>query len=274
MWRELTIISNNIKNNPIGFFDSGVGGLTVLKQLRELMPQENCIYFGDTKNMPYGEKNKDQLIKFSEGIFNFLGKQGVKAVVMACNTTSATVYDSLKDNFDYKIYPIIQSVTQILAELPVKKLGILATHATINSHAYKNGIQKINPDIEVIEHACPEWVKIVEDKLEDCPESISAIKKDLDKILSSTPDKIVLGCTHYPYLINILKEFAPEDMFINPATAFAKYIKKDLENEGLASTAAGHGREIYYVSGKPENFQTAASIFYPVKELPEQIILN
>lgn len=177
MWRELTIISNNIKNNPIGFFDSGVGGLTVLKQLRELMPQENCIYFGDTKNMPYGEKNKDQLIKFSEGIFNFLGKQGVKAVVMACNTTSATVYDTLKDNFDFKIYPIIQSVTQILAELPVKKLGILATHATINSHAYKNGIQKINPDVEVIEHACPEWVKIVEGKLEDRPESISAIKK-------------------------------------------------------------------------------------------------
>lgn len=274
MWRELTIISNNIKNNPIGFFDSGVGGLTVLKQLRELMPQENCIYFGDTKNMPYGEKNKDQLIKFSEGIFNFLGKQGVKAVVMACNTTSATVYDTLKDNFDFKIYPIIQSVTQILAELPVKKLGILATHATINSHAYKNGIQKINPDVEVIEHACPEWVKIVEGKLEDRPESISAIKKDLDKVLSSTPDKIVLGCTHYPYLINILKEFAPEDMFINPATAFAKYIKKDLENKVLASTASGHGREIYYVSGKPENFQTAASIFYPVNELPEQIILN
>ena len=166
----------------------------------------------------YGEKNKDQLIKFSEGIFNFLGKQGVKAVVMACNTTSATVYDTLKDNFDFKIYPIIQSVTQILAELPVKKLGILATHATINSHAYKNGIQKINPDVEVIEHACPEWVKIVEGKLEDRPESISAIKKDLDKVLSSTPDKIVLGCTHYPLLKRTIgREVGENVKLVNPA---------------------------------------------------------
>lgn len=274
MWRELTITSNNIKNNPIGFFDSGVGGLTVLKQLRAIMQCEDCIYFGDTKNMPYGEKSKEQLISFSDKIFKFLGTKRVKAVVMACNTTSATTYETLKNNYDFKIYPIIQSVTQILAQMPVKRLGVLATHATINSHAYKNGIQKINPNIEIIEHACPEWVKIVEERRENDTASFSAIRADLEEVLQQKPDKIVLGCTHYPYLINQLKEFAAEEMFINPAEAFAKYIRTDLENENLIKTNKTYGTEQFYVSGNPENFKTAASIFYPIENLPEQIILN
>lgn len=237
------------------------------------MPDEDCIYFGDTKNMPYGEKSKEQLIEFSDNIFRFFEKQKVKAVVMACNTTSATVYETLKNNYDFKIYPIIQSVTEIFANLPIKKLGVLATHATINSHAYKNGIEKINPDMEVIEHACPEWVKIVEGKLEDKPESIAVIKQDLEQLLSQNPEKIILGCTHYPYLLDILKNFAPEEMFINPAEAFAKYIKDNLAKLNLLSSDTSPAFEKFYVSGNPENFKAAASIFYDVK-FTEQISLN
>ncbi len=223
--------------------------------------------------MPYGEKTKEQLIEFSYNIFKFFEQKGVKAVVMACNTTSATTYETLKDRFNFKIYPIIQSVTTILSELPIEKLGILATHATINSHAYKNGINKLNPKIEVIEQACPEWVKIVENRQEDLPESKKEIKEDLEKILKYKPDKIVLGCTHYPYLLNNLKSYAPESMFINPAASFATYIKSDLENSGLISTT-GTGKEEYYVSGSTENFEKAASIFYELKASPKQIILN
>lgn len=223
--------------------------------------------------MPYGEKSKEQLIKFSRNIFKFFEDKGVKAVVMACNTTSATTYDILKNEFDFKIYPIIQSVTKIFAKLPVKKIGVFATHATINSHAYKNGINMINPEIEVIEHACPEWVKIVEEKLEDRSESIAVIKSDLDSVLKETPEKIILGCTHYPYLINILRQYAPEDTFINPAEAFARYIKADLERGGLISEK-DTGSEKFYVSGSPQQFVNAASIFYKIKDLPEQVILD
>lgn len=223
--------------------------------------------------MPYGEKSKEQLINFSDNIFRFLEKQGVKAVVMACNTTSATTYDTLKNNYNFKIYPIIQSVTEILANLPIQRISVLATNATINSHAYKNGISKINPNMEVIEHACPEWVKIVEGKLEAKKESIEIIKADLQAVLKFNPEKIVLGCTHYPYLLEQLKAFAPEDMFINPAEAFAKYIKSDLEKSGLMNKN-GSGTEKLYVSGSPENFKSAASIFYNVKDLPQKIILT
>lgn len=223
--------------------------------------------------MPYGEKSKEQLINFSDNIFRFLEKKGVKAVVMACNTTSATTYETLKNNYNFKIYPIIQSVTSILANLPIKRIAVLATNATINSHAYKIGISKINPHMEVIEHACPGWVKIVEGKLEAKKESLESIKSDLQAVLKFNPEKIVLGCTHYPYLLPQLKELAPESMFINPAEAFAKYIKADLEKAGLINNN-GKGSETFYVSGNPENFQSAASIFYNIKELPEQIILN
>lgn len=250
-----------------------MGGLTVLKQFKELLPAEDCVYFGDTINMPYGEKSKEQLIQFSDNIFKFFENQGVKAVVMACNTSSAITYETLKNNYNFKIYPIIQSVTQILAKLPVKRLGVLATHATINSHAYKNGITKINPHMFVAEHACPEWVKIVENNLENKPESFAAIKSDFDEIMRQKPEKIVLGCTHYPYLLNILKDFAPAGMFINPAEAFAEYIKSDLESNGLLNEN-GNGTENFYVSGSPENFKSAASLFYDVKELPERVILN
>ena len=231
------------------------------------------MYFGDTKNMPYGEKTKEELITFSKKIFDFFEKQGVKAVVMACNTTSANVYDILKNKYDFKIYPIIQSVTNIMAKLPVKKLGVFATHATINSHAYKRGINSTNKDIEVIEIACPDWVRIVEEKIENTPQSLTKIQTKTEEMLALKPEKIVLGCTHYPYLINQLKQFAPENIFINPAKAFAEFIKEDLSKNNLLADKTSKGLEKFYVSANPENFQKAGSMFYEINELPELISL-
>ena len=132
-------------NRPIAFFDSGVGGLTVFAKVKKLLPNENYLYFGDTKNMPYGEKSEKQLIEFADRIFKFFEKQNAKAVVMACNTTSAITYEKLKDNYNFKIYPIIQTVCSTLAGLDgVKSLGVIATPATIKSHAYSKGIAKYN----------------------------------------------------------------------------------------------------------------------------------
>ena len=250
--------------SPIAFFDSGVGGLTVYKKLKELLPNENYLYFGDTKNVPYGEKTPEELLVIADKIFKFFESKHAKAVVMACNTTSAVVYDKIKAKYNFKIYPVIQSVAGVLAELPVKRLGVFATKATVESGAYSRAI----PCKEVFEIAPPEWVQMVESG------NINAdlVRKPLEKMLAFNPEKIVLGCTHYPYLLPVLTQFAPADMFIDPAYYFAKFIASSL----LPNVGEGGRRpdEGFYVSANPENFVKAAKMFYEVKNIPDMIQLQ
>ena len=250
------------KNNKIGFCDSGVGGLTVYSKFRELINTEDCIFFGDLKNSPYGNKTKEQLIGYSRKVFDFFKSKGVKAVVMACNTTSASTYPVIKDEYDFKIYPIIQSCAKIISNLNIKKLGIFATVSTINSGVYESEIHKYNPNMEIYSHACPDWVNIVETNSGTKQESIDIIKKDLDKIMENNPEKIILGCTHYPYLLDILSQYAPKDMFIDPAQFFVEYIKYDLEKSDLLKSKESKGTEEFYVSANPEAFKNASKMFY------------
>ena len=255
-----------MKNKSIAVFDSGVGGLTVYEKLKSILPKENYIYFGDLKNSPYGQKSKEQLIEITSYIFDYFKKKDVKAVVMACNTTSANVYDVYKDSFDYKIYPIIQTCAKVISELPIKKLGVFATSATIESGAYKREINKYNKNIEVFEMSCPGWVQIVEENKQNDKENIKFIKSKLDEMLDKKPDKIILGCTHYPFLLDVLSQFAPREMFIDPSEFFAKYIKKDLEKADLLNENGGE--ELFSVSANPKEFKIAAKMFYELKELP------
>ena len=257
-------------NRPIAFCDSGVGGLTVFAKVKKLLPNENYLYFGDTKNMPYGEKSEKQLIEFADRIFKFFEKQNAKAVVMACNTTSAITYEKLKDNYNFKIYPIIQTVCSTLAGLDgVKSLGVIATPATINSHAYSKGIAKYNKDMKVYELAAPNWVRIVEEHRIHQPQSIEQIKEILEVMKENNPDKIVLACTHYPYLLDVLKKFLPEDKYIDPAIFFAQSIKNDLEKNNLLGKEPTYER--FYVSSDPENFKIASELFYKLDILPELV---
>lgn len=257
------------KNKPIAVFDSGVGGLTVYEKLKKILPNENYIYFGDLKNSPYGQKSKEQLINITADIFNFFKLKQVKAVVMACNTTSANVYDEYKNSFDYKIYPVIQTCAKVLAELDIKRLGVFATSATISSGAYKREINKYNKNIEVFEMSCPGWVQIVEGNKQNDEDSIALVKQNVSKMLENKPDKIILGCTHYPFLLDILSKFAPKDMFIDPSSYFADYIKSDLEQKELLNKNGGN--EHFIVSANAEEFKLAAKMFYELKETPETI---
>ncbi|MDY6359324.1 MAG: glutamate racemase [Cyanobacteriota bacterium] len=251
-------------NAPIGFFDSGVGGLSVLKEVKKLLPNENYLYYGDTVHVPYGEKTKEQLISYSKNILKFFYQNGCKAVVMACNTTSSTVYNDIKNLYGFKLYPIVQSVAKVLSLLDIERLGIFATKSTINSHAYPNEISKFNSKIKVYGQYCPDWAGFVEKNIINEPQSIEVIKSDLDKMLKNKPDKIVLGCTHYPYLLPVLSEFAPENLFIDPAKPFAKYIADDLKSSKLLSTSTKSGNEEFYVSSNPQQFKKAAKMFYPI----------
>lgn len=270
---EYKTILNNISNkNPIAFFDSGVGGLTVFEKVKKLMPDENFLYFGDTKNMPYGEKTEEQLLEFADKIFKFFESKNAKAVVMACNTTSAITYEKLKNNYNFKIYPIIQSVCSTLAQMQgVNRLGIIATPATINSHAYSKEIAKYNKDMKVFELSAPNWVRIVEEHRITQPQSIMQVEEILDIMQGFKPDKIVLACTHYPYLISVLKKFMPEETFLDPSLYFARNIKQDLTTSGLLNDKFEY--EKFYVSSNPQNFKTASEMFYKLNELPEIVNL-
>lgn len=259
-----------MNNKPIAFFDSGVGGLTVLEKIKKILPNEDYIYFGDLKNVPYGEKSKKELIKIADGIFNFFKSKDVKAVVMACNTTSANAYEELQDKYPFKIYPIIQSSASLISKLPVKKVGILATDATIKSGVYGQELKKYKPMIETFEMSCPPWVGIVEERKQNEAQSVACVQSYLGKILENHPDKIILGCTHYPFLLDVLAKFLPRDMFIDPAAYFVNYIKEDLEANNLLSDKT-EGSEHFFVSAKPEQFQETAKKMYPIKEKPTLI---
>ncbi len=236
------------------------------------MPNEDYIYFGDLSNSPYGQKSKQQLLDITSYIFNYFASRDVKAVVMACNTTSANVYEEYKNSFDYKIYPIIQTCAKVISDFSISRLGVFATSATISSGAYKKEINKYNKNIEVFEMACPNWVQIVEENTQDDEKSIECIKERLDLMLENKPDKIILGCTHYPFLSNVLTKFVPSEMFIDPSVFFAEYIKSDLEKLDLLNTSGGH--EEFLVSANPKEFKKAAEMFYQLEDVPELVVLN
>ncbi len=242
-----------------------------MSKLRALLPDEDFLYFGDTLNMPYGEKSKDELLNFADKIFKFFINKNAKAVIMACNTTSSVIYEDIKDKYNLKIYPIIQSVAKILAQMPIEKFGVFATPATVKSNAYKNEIQKYNNNIDVVQIACPEWVKIVEENSINKPESIDLIRKKLDEMLMLNPDKIILGCTHYPYLADVLSEFVSRDIFIDPSEYFSQYVKEDLARHNLLQRAAGKNE--VFVSANPEQFKSSAERFFKLNDNPQLIVL-
>ena len=217
--------------------------------------------------MPYGEKSEDELLEYADYIIKFFLKRNAKAVVMACNTTSSVIYDKIKNKYGVKIYPIIQSVAGILAGLPIKRIGVFATPATVKSGVYKKEIQKHNPNMEVLQIACPEWVKVVEENRIDDEKSLFDIKSKLDDMLEFLPEKIVLGCTHYPFLTKILAKYVPQEKFIDPAVYFAEFIKNYLSDISYDT----QGTEEIYVSAEPEKFMQAAKMFYKLDNLPQKV---
>ncbi len=256
------------KNLPIGFCDSGVGGLSVFSKCRELMPNENTLYFGDLANVPYGGKSQEELYVYLTKILDFFLDKKVKAVVLACNTTSAVVYDLVKDKYPFVIYPIIQSTAQLLAKLNVKKLGVFATKVTINSGAYEREIKKYNSGMEIFSMACPGWVEIVENKTQNEPESVNLVKQYLTEMMKNKPEKIVLGCTHYPFLAENISKYVEKGMLIDPAEFFAEYIKSDLESKNLKNDNKSQGTEEFFVSANPEQFKISGNLFYEMKTSP------
>lgn len=243
---------------PIGMFDSGCGGLTVLKEYIKEMPNENFIYYGDTAHLPYGDKSKEKIIEFSKNIVEFLISKNVKMIIIACGTASAQAFEELRLSFDIPIKNIIEPVASSITD---KNIGIIATKGTIKSNAWENAILKYNPDATVTSIACPLFVPIVEEGFANSPIAEYAVKEYISKFKNKNISSLVLGCTHYPILSNsIQKEIGENVNLINAGVLSAKDTKKFLEENNLANELNNVGTQEFYVSDDFASFKENAKV--------------
>lgn len=245
-------------NRPIGMFDSGSGGLTVLKEYMKLMPNEDYIYYGDTAHLPYGDKSKEKIIEFSEKIVEFLISQNVKMIVIACGTASAQAYEELSKKYDI---PIKNIITPTAKKISDSNIGVIATKGTIKSKAWENEIFKYHPNANVTSLACPLFVPIVEEGFSDTKLAELAVKKYISKLKDKNIDSLILGCTHYPILAKIIqKEIGNDVKLVNAGTLSALDTYNFLEENSLLNLNKKIGEQRYYSSDDFEAFKENAKI--------------
>ncbi len=264
----LTLISDldlkrhkmNDSEKPIGIFDSGLGGLTVLKEVRKLLPNESLIYFGDSGRAPYGTKSGETVRAYTKQDIAFLLSKGVKAVVVACNTAAACAGRDLLDSFGVPVVDVIGAGSEEAVRVTSKgKIGVIGTSATVNSGVYERAIKKLLPGAEFKAKACPLFVPLVEEGWWDNDITCEVAKKylcDIDGV-----DTLVLGCTHYPYLENVIQKVAGADVtLVNSAKAVALKLDKTLEKQGLKKKGGAATTE-YFTSDSVEKFAALGELF-------------
>ena len=238
-------------NRPIGIFDSGVGGITILKEIQKRLPNENYIYLGDTKNFPYGEKNREEIIKFAIQNVEYLIKKNVKIIVIACGTATSQAIDVLKGRFDIPIIGVIEPTVQYVKEKNYKKIGIIATEGTIKSKAWERKLKENNSDIAIISKACPMLAEIAEEGKAQSKEGRKIIKEYMKPFKEKNIDKIILGCTHYPIYEKIIREELKYEVeLINTGVMVAEYLENYLSINNLKSNKFDKEEKIYLT--KPE----------------------
>lgn len=251
-------------SRPIGVFDSGIGGITVLKKLSEALPNENFIYFGDTARVPYGEKTPQQLLEFSFEILEWFKSLNAKCVLMACNTSSAVTLETVEKKYDFPVLGLIQPVAQHVAESNIDKIAVMATSATVKSSAYKININKLKADCEVIQTACPGLVELVEAGDTESDTAYSKVAEYVHPLLENNVNKIILGCTHYPYLGQLITRAAQNKVtLIDPAEYLTAQTVKTLKENKLANSETATGTIKCYASSSTKQFTTAARKFMP-----------
>lgn len=264
------------KKAPIGVFDSGVGGLTVAREIMRNLPNERIVYFGDTARVPYGNKSKETVIRYSRQIVRFLETQNVKAIVVACNTASALALETIRDEIAIPIIGVVKPGAKVAAKTTKnQKIGVIGTRATINTQIYKEFIQKYNPNISVIQKACPLLVPLVEEGWLRDSVTKEVVWRYVKELLEQDVDTLILGCTHYPLLRFLMKELVGEKVqLVNPAYETAKALESLLLEEGLASTETTKEEFPYrfYVSDAEERFKEFANSILPYDvEMTQQI---
>ena len=257
-------MSELIKDAPIGVFDSGFGGLTVVREIMRQIPNEKIIYFGDTARVPYGSKSKETVTRFSRQITHFLQTQHVKTIVVACNTASAYALDELEQEIDIPMIGVVKPGAKVAAETTKNgKVGVIATSATISSEIYTTYIKQIKPNVKVTAKACPLFVPLVEEGLLEDPVTDEIASRYLLELIDLDIDTLILGCTHYPLIRNTIGRIMGEKVtLVNPAYETARELKLLLDRNGILQDKKpdlGENKYQFFVSDGAEKFKTFAN---------------
>ncbi len=250
---------------PIGVFDSGVGGLTVAKEIKRLLPQEDIIYFGDTKHLPYGEKSKEAIVQYSKQITQFLLDQNCKAIVIACNTATANALPELLELVNGRV-PVIDVINPVAEKVSYEihnNVGVIATKATVNSGLYRKSIRKHNKFIKVDELATPMLVPAIEEGFKNHPITHAIIYNYLSNNKLKNIETLILGCTHYPLLIDEIKQYYGNRVrVIDSPNIVANHLKIILEKYHLLNESNANPFYRFYLSDITKNFEKISKKFF------------
>lgn len=256
---DVSALNAEKKDAPIGVFDSGIGGLTVVREIMRQIPNEKIVYFGDTARVPYGSKSKETVTRFSRQIVRFLQTHKVKTIVVACNTASAYALDELEKEIDIPMIGVVKPGAKVAAETTRNgKIGVIATEATIGSRIYNKYIEELKHEVTIWGKACPLFVPLVEEGLLKDPVTDEIAKRYLSELIDLDIDTLILGCTHYPLIRSTLGRIMGDGVtLVNPAYETARELKELLVRKNLLNEKApglGSNRYQFYVSDTTDKF--------------------
>ena len=255
---------------PIGIFDSGVGGLTVLRQVYRQLPNESVIYFGDTARLPYGIRSQAEILQYVREILTWMQQQQVKMVIMACNTSSALALDIVRQEFDLPILGVILPGAKAAVEQG-KRIGVIATPATAKSNAYKQAILEIDPHVQVWQVGCPEFVPLIEQNRIHDPYTTEVARSYLEPLIKQEIDTLVYGCTHYPHLAPVLRSLLPSHVkLVDPAVNVVAACAQDLDILGLKNNHPPFPTR-FAVSGSGQQFAQSGLQWLGYTPLVEEV---
>ena len=252
-----------VNSAPLGFFDSGVGGLTVVRAVQELMPAENILYLGDTARLPYGSKSPETIRQFADEDVRFLIARGVKAIVVACNTATAHALPSLHEKYRIPILGVIEPGVEAALSCPeALRIGIIATRGTIRSHAYQHALALRKTGLLIHGQATPLLVPLIEENWIEHPATREVLKTYLDPLVDKGIDTLMLACTHYPLLIPVLRELLPPEVrLVDSATTCAEHLKRELTRLDLLGDETHAGSLEIHLTDLSEEFEELARQF-------------
>ena len=256
-----------MNNKAIGVFDSGIGGLTVLREITRALPLENTVYLGDTARVPYGNKSRETVIRYSVEDAEILMKEDIKLLVVACNTASAYAVEELRRRYTIPVIGVIEPGARAAVSATRNgKIGVIGTEGTIRSSAYVNAIKALKPGAGTITQACPLFVPIVEEGWFNNDIAFSIVRRYLDGLKGAGIDTLVLGCTHYPLLKETIAEvMGPGVTLIDSAEATAEEVRGVLRDKGILNDSTGKPFHRFFVTDSPERFMKVGSVFFGEK---------